>query len=125
MAERLDSPKGYENGFQELGASERSAGDTGIPEDPLRAEPQPIRYLRKYSNYLTPSLGLLSGDEWAVAATVARNLILNLSLIIPVFLFALLLPRFRDPRNPPTRLLWRVERWERGLEEVRKAHYGT
>ena len=38
------------------------------PEEPFETEPAPIRHLRQYSNYLTPALGLLSGDGWAVAA---------------------------------------------------------
>jgi len=54
-------------------------------------EPREIRFLRAYSNYLTPKLGLFSGDTWAAIGTSLRNLILNftilsLSLLVPLFL---------------------------------------
>jgi hypothetical protein len=43
-------------------------------------EPTEIKFLRAYSSYLTPRLGLLSGDTWAVFAGLLRNLGLNLFL---------------------------------------------
>ena len=54
-------------------------------------EPREIRFLRGYSNYLTPKLGLFSGDTWAAVGNSLRNLILNftilsLSLIAPLYL---------------------------------------
>jgi hypothetical protein len=52
--------------------------------DPLATEPKPIVNLRRYSNYLTPSVGLFSGDTWAAAATILRNLILNWIVLIPI-----------------------------------------
>ncbi len=63
------------------------------PKQPFETEPKTIQHLRAFSNYLTPALGLLSGDGWAVAATVARNLLLNWLLIIPALLLVLLAPR--------------------------------
>ena len=49
-----------------------------------------MRYLRGFSNYLTPRLGLFSGDTWAAIGVSLRNLILNftilsLSLAVPLF----------------------------------------
>ncbi|BCA55725.1 hypothetical protein W02_28650 [Nitrospira sp. KM1] len=52
-------------------------------------EPLPIAYLRAYSNYLTPRLGLLSADSWTLVGTYLRNLILNWLVFIP-FLLAFL-----------------------------------
>jgi hypothetical protein len=52
--------------------------------DPLAPEPAPLVDLRKYSNYLTPKLGLFSGDTWAAAAIIARNILLNWLVLIPV-----------------------------------------
>jgi predicted acylesterase/phospholipase RssA len=54
-------------------------------------EPREIRFLRAYSNYLTPRLGLFSGDTWAAVGNSLRNLILNftilsLSLLAPLYL---------------------------------------
>ena len=46
-------------------------------------EPQPIRNLREYSNYLTPKLGLFSADTWTAAAMVVRNMLLNWLVILP------------------------------------------
>lgn len=64
------------------------------PRSALDPEPRPIRHLRAYSNYLTPQLGLLSADTWTLVATVARNLILNWTVFLPLMLAALLVPRF-------------------------------
>jgi hypothetical protein len=56
-------------------------------------EPEEITNLRRFSNYLTPKLGLLSGDTWALVSIVVRNLLLNWLVLIPVLFAALLLPR--------------------------------
>jgi hypothetical protein len=55
------------------------------------SEPREIRFLRAHSNYLTPRLGLFSGDTWAAVGTSLRNLlltftILSLSLFAPLYL---------------------------------------
>lgn len=63
------------------------------PGSALVPEPSPIRHLRAYSNYMTPQLGLLSADTWTLVATVARNLILNWTVFLPLMLAALLVPR--------------------------------
>ena len=54
-------------------------------------EPREIGFLRGYSNYLTPKLGLFSGDTWAAIGNSLRNLVLNftilsLSLLGPLYL---------------------------------------
>jgi Patatin-like phospholipase len=54
------------------------------PRDPLAPEPAPVENLREYSNYLTPRLGLFSGDTWAAAGIIARNLILNWLVLVPL-----------------------------------------
>jgi hypothetical protein len=60
--------------------------------DPLAPEPAPLVALRAYSNYLTPKLGLFSGDTWAAAAIIARNILLNWLVIIPVLSVAVGIP---------------------------------
>ena len=55
-------------------------------------EPLPVRYLRQYSNYLTPRLGFLSGDTWALVATVARNMFLNWLVLLPLLAAVLMVP---------------------------------
>ncbi|MFL6930917.1 MAG: hypothetical protein ACJ8FK_13480 [Xanthobacteraceae bacterium] len=55
-------------------------------------EPGEIAWLRAYSNYLTPKLGLFSADTWTAIALFARNLILNWLVILPalcLLLFAI------------------------------------
>ena len=45
-------------------------------------EPEQIHHLRRYSSYLTPRLGLLSGDTLAMSAIYLRNLLLNLTMLL-------------------------------------------
>ncbi len=56
------------------------------PED----EAPQIAWLRAYSNYLTPTLGLTSADTWTAVALYVRNLLLNWLVVIPVLCVALL-----------------------------------
>jgi hypothetical protein len=62
---------------------------TGRPAGP-DFEPPQISWLRAYSNYLTPRIGITSADTWAAMAIIARNLILNWLIIIPLVCVALL-----------------------------------
>ena len=55
-------------------------------------EPQPIRNLREYSNYLTPKLGLFSADTWTAAAMVVRNMLLNWLVIVPALAAVVAIP---------------------------------
>jgi hypothetical protein len=50
----------------------------------------PITFLRKYSNYLSPQLGFLSTDTWVMGTVWLRNTALN-QLILYLFLGATLL----------------------------------
>ena len=54
----------------------------GRPDGPDQ-EPRVIGWLRSYSNYLTPRLGIMSGDTWASLALSIRNLVLNWLVILP------------------------------------------
>jgi hypothetical protein len=62
-------------------------------EDKRDPESEPIRHLRRYSNYLTPQLGVTSADTWTLIATVIRNVFLNWLMLIPLMAAALMLPR--------------------------------
>jgi hypothetical protein len=55
-------------------------------------EASTIRFLREYSNYLTPRLGFLGADTWAAIAIYLRNLFLNQAILILFLSFVLLLP---------------------------------
>ncbi len=56
-------------------------------------EPSEVRFLRNYSNYLTPRKGVLSADFWAFVASYLRNTLLNLTILLLLLLGLLLLPR--------------------------------
>src|SRR5262249_31742779 len=54
---------------------------------------QPIQFLRKYSNYLTPKLGALSADTWTMGAIWLRNTTLNFIILVAGFIALLTVPR--------------------------------
>jgi hypothetical protein len=56
----------------------------------IHTEPPPVRFLREYSNYLTPRVGFLGADTWTMVAILVRNLLLN-QVVLTLFLFSLLL----------------------------------
>ncbi len=60
------------------------------PDGAPRPDHPAVRYLRDYSNYLTPQRGLLSGDTWAAIATYLRNFDLNLLCLVFGLAFPLL-----------------------------------
>ena len=59
---------------------------------PRTVWPDPIRWLRRYSNYLTPSKGLLTTDTWAAISIWSRNTMLNQIVLISALFLFLLLP---------------------------------
>ncbi len=78
--------QGYapEDVFRTLGGAEASA---------LKPEPEPLRRIRDNSRYLDPKIGLFSADVWTLVATIARNLLLNWLVLLPLLAAALLVPR--------------------------------
>lgn len=71
-------------------------------EEHLSEQPDPrsgkvdrpeVRFLRSYSNYLTPRKGLLSADFWGFAAGYLRNTLLNQMILVLLLLSLLLIPR--------------------------------
>src|SRR5215510_12930521 len=74
-------------------------------------EIDPVQHLREYNNYLSPKLGFFSADTWTLAATVARNMLLNWLVFIPLLVFALMLPRIllSLARLGETHTQWYVE----------------
>jgi hypothetical protein len=77
--------------------------DRGLPEvieqltnskpSKLEPEPDPVFYLRNFSNYLSPLTGLLSADTWTLAAIYIRNLLLNWVVLLPLLIAILAVPR--------------------------------
>ena len=62
----------------------------GRPDGP-DVEPPEVSWLRAYSNYLTPRVGIGSADAWTAVALYARNLLLNWLVILPVLCLVLFL----------------------------------
>jgi len=72
-------------------------GIQGVPpaqRKPLEPEIAPLVWLRRFSNYLTPKLGLVSADTWAFAGSYVRNLLLVWLIFVPFLASVLALPRF-------------------------------
>ena len=58
----------------------------------LEPEPDPVFYLRNFSNYLTPRTGLFSVDTWTLVAIYLRNLLLNWIVLLPLLIALLAIP---------------------------------
>jgi hypothetical protein len=85
----------HRDGFDEVNRKLVPQPEPGCPE----VQPEPIRWLRRFSNYLTPELGILSGDTWVMVATWLRNTLLN-QAILCTSLLALVLVIVNLPRIP-------------------------
>lgn len=56
-------------------------------------EQSPVDRVRLTCRYLAPRGGIVSADVWSLAMTMARNLVLNWFVILPLLAAALLVPR--------------------------------
>jgi hypothetical protein len=65
----------------------------GTHREAVKREPEQIKFLRQYSNYLTPKRGVFSADTWALLATYVRNTMLNLTILVALLAAALVVPR--------------------------------
>jgi hypothetical protein len=59
--------------------------------------PRQIQWLRRYSNYLTPHKGALTGDTWAAIASWIRNVSMIQGMLISIFLAMLCVPHLFAP----------------------------
>jgi hypothetical protein len=66
-------------------------------------EPQPLRNLRQYTSFLTPRMGLFSGDTLAMIAIYMRNLLLNQTLMVATVAAMIALAQMLAPS-----ILWAV-----------------
>ncbi|MDL2358387.1 MAG: peptidoglycan-binding protein, partial [Pseudomonadota bacterium] len=79
----------------------------GSRETAVKREPEEIKFLRQYTNYLTPKTGFFSADTWALLATYTRNTVLNLSILVALMAAVLIVPRLlalvveRASAHPP------------------------
>jgi hypothetical protein len=65
--------------------------------DPKTSWNESIAHLRRYSNYLSPSVGLLSADSWSMVTTWLRNTLLLQVTVFLAIAALLLLPRILFP----------------------------
>src|SRR6266849_564728 len=66
---------------------------TLLGSEAANKETPEIHFLREYSNYLTPRLGLLGADTWTAVALYLGNVLLNQAMLILSLAALLLLPR--------------------------------
>jgi hypothetical protein len=64
-----------------------------LSPDPEADQTRPIRFLREYSNYLTPRKGFLTADTWTMIAIWLRNTFLNFLVMLLFLATVLLIPR--------------------------------
>jgi hypothetical protein len=76
----------------ELSGEARPWCTDGTPASDCPPEHPSVRFLRRYSNYLTPRLGVFSGDSLAAVSTYLRNLLLNQLILVAFFGALLTLP---------------------------------
>src|SRR5205823_5590866 len=82
------------------------------PDSTFEPEPQPVRHLREYTNYLAPRTGLFSADTWALVGTVVRNILLNWLVLLPPLAALILIPALAaqlthlKPDDVPRQTLW-------------------
>jgi Patatin-like phospholipase len=92
---------GYMGGWLTAWIQRHAEGLAGVtrslancpPASKIDPDPDPIIYLRNYSNFITPKVGLLTADTWAFVGIYLRNLLLNWFVLIPLLLGWLMLPR--------------------------------
>ena len=85
LFERLDyistvSGGGYLGGWLQANLARGRAAEA-LSTNGNGQEPREVRFLRRFSNYLTPKLGLFSGDTWAAVGVSLRNLLLNFTIL--------------------------------------------
>jgi Patatin-like phospholipase len=68
-------------------------GDLNQPPEGKKIEADPLWYLRSYTSYLNPRLGILSADTWTLVATYLRNLLLNCLVLLPLLWAVVLTPK--------------------------------
>ena len=57
--------------------------------DPMADEVRPIRWLRMYSNYLSPDSSIMSADAWTMGITWLRNTLINQFILLLLLCTAL------------------------------------
>jgi hypothetical protein len=77
----FDNP-GYTSFEQRLAWTAGDEHDAAMQPHDAGREHAAIRFLREFSNYLTPKLGIFSGDTWALFSIYLRNALLNQLVLV-------------------------------------------
>ena len=86
LADGLVAPRGRHRGRR------AAAGCRDAPPAP-EGELDPIHHLREYNSYMSPRTGLFSNDVWTIVAIYVRNILLNWTVLIPLLMAVLMVPR--------------------------------
>ena len=73
--------------------SESRATRPPLGEQVVDEEPEPIYHLRAYSRFMSPRVGVASPDTWTVLTILLRNFLINLLILLPATLLAVLAAR--------------------------------
>jgi predicted acylesterase/phospholipase RssA len=82
----------YRKGLRQVQDQLGKSGNVDPLRAPASSEPAEIVWLRRYSNYLTPRVGMLSMDVMTLIATWLRNVTLNLIVLLSFFALLFTLP---------------------------------
>ncbi|WP_458368417.1 patatin-like phospholipase family protein [Pseudomonas mandelii] len=82
----------HRKGLAEVQESLAQADNVNTSTAPASSEPAEIVWLRRYSNYLTPRVGMFSMDTLTLLATWMRNVLLNLIILLAFFALLFTLP---------------------------------
>lgn len=75
----------HRKGLAEVQENLAKADNVNTSAAPASSEPAEVVWLRRYSNYLTPRVGLFSMDTLTLLATWLRNVMLNLIILLTFF----------------------------------------
>jgi hypothetical protein len=102
---------GFDSVVAGLCAREAEGAASGAAGSATSPEPPQIRWLRAYSNYLSPRVGF-SADFWALISVMLRNLLLHWVVFLPLLAAVLMLPRvtvaLTAQLDPPGAVRWLV-----------------
>lgn len=91
------TPAGARDAHEGVAAVMPQLDDLARDSTPARPthEPSALRWLREYSNYLTPRLGFFSADSWTMIGIALRNLLLNWLVLLPILIVGFMIPRLQ------------------------------
>lgn len=82
----------HRNGLAHVQEQLARSGNVERSGPPSSSEPAEVVWLRRYSNYLTPRVGMFSMDTLTLLATWLRNVLLNLTVLLAFFALLFTLP---------------------------------